>query len=93
MMTMSKFFHRTNRDSTIDSICTRCFITIATGNSHDDLIGAEKMHECTPLIVGKHWDRSTGTDAASSAEVANERGKLPSSELGGRGTMRLPNAS
>jgi hypothetical protein len=74
MMTMSKFFHRTNGDSTIDSICTRCFITIATGNSHDDLIGAEAAHDCIPLIPWKPWTSSTGTDEASCPEVANESG-------------------
>jgi hypothetical protein len=48
MTTIGKFFHRTNADCTIDSICSRCFMTIATGNSHDDLIGAEAAHDCTP---------------------------------------------
>jgi hypothetical protein len=77
MMKMSKFFHRKNRDSTIDSICTQCFMTIATGNSHDDLIGAEVAHDCTPLTLRKHWESSTGADAANCPQAVNEGGKLP----------------
>jgi len=75
-MTIGKFFHRTNVDFTIGSICTRCFMTIATGNSHDDVIEAEAAHDCTPFILRKHWDSPTGTDAARCPQVVNQVGQL-----------------
>jgi hypothetical protein len=46
MLLMSKFFHRTNANCTIDSICTCCFRTIAVGNTPNDLVGAENTHHC-----------------------------------------------
>ena len=51
MRTMSKFVHRTNANCTIDSICTECFRTIAVGNTHYELVGAEIAHHCEPLIL------------------------------------------
>jgi hypothetical protein len=51
MMTMSNFFHRTNANCTIDSICTGCFRTIAVANTHDELVIAENSHHCEPLVV------------------------------------------
>jgi len=54
MMTTSKFFHRTNADCTIDSICTGCFRTIAVGNTHGELLGTENAHHCeAPIPTGK----------------------------------------
>jgi hypothetical protein len=50
MLTMSKFFHRTNANCTIDSVCTCCFRTIAVGNTLDELEGAENAHHCVPLF-------------------------------------------
>lgn len=62
MTTIGKFFHRTNANCTIDSICSQCFMTIAIGNSDDDLIVAEATHDCTPArpaeALGQvHWGR------------------------------------
>jgi hypothetical protein len=54
MLTMSKFFHRTNANCTIDSVCTSCFRTIEVGNTLDELAGAENAHRCEPLFpMGK----------------------------------------
>ena len=50
MVTMSKFFDRTNANCTIDSVCTRCFRTIAVGNTLDELAGAENAHHCEQLF-------------------------------------------
>lgn len=43
------FVRRVNRDSTIDSICTRCFRTIATDKDEIPLVNAEKTHTCGHL--------------------------------------------
>ena len=50
MLTMSKFFHRTNANCTIDSVCTCCFRTIAVGNTLDELVDAENEHHSDPLF-------------------------------------------
>jgi hypothetical protein len=49
METLSNFFHRTTPDSTIESICTRCFQTIARGKNEAEIVEVEKVHSCTPL--------------------------------------------
>lgn len=41
----AKFVRRVNRDGSVDSICTHCFITVATG-SDAELDGAEAIHQC-----------------------------------------------
>jgi hypothetical protein len=43
------FVRRENPDSTIDSICTKCFQTIAVARCERDLIRAENDHTCEPL--------------------------------------------
>ena len=42
------FTRRWNRDSSIDSICTKCFRTIASSNSEDELADRENKHVCHP---------------------------------------------
>jgi hypothetical protein len=43
------FPHRRNADSTFDSICIRCFQTIATSHSEADLKAGEDAHVCPGL--------------------------------------------
>ena len=42
------FTRRWNRDSSIDSICTKCYRTIASANKEDELAIREKNHVCDP---------------------------------------------
>jgi phage tail protein X len=46
------FPHRLNRDGSFDSICKRCFQTIASGMSETALAAAEQGHTCDgpPLL-------------------------------------------
>lgn len=45
------FTHRLNRAAgTMDSICHRCFATVATATVEDDLEAAEHRHTCDPEI-------------------------------------------
>jgi hypothetical protein len=47
MTTVPQFARRRNRDSSIDSICTKCFLTIASvTTSEEDLAAYEKKHIC-----------------------------------------------
>lgn len=40
------FPHRKNADGTYDSICRRCFATVATERDLDDLLAQEAGHVC-----------------------------------------------
>ena len=51
MTAIPAFARRRNRDSSIDSICTRCFQTIATALREEDLLIHEEKHICEP-----YWD-------------------------------------
>jgi hypothetical protein len=46
MPSPTDFARRSNRDGTTDSICTRCYDTVATATWEADLVSAERSHEC-----------------------------------------------
>ena len=48
MTSFISFARRRNENSTIDSICTRCYQTIASGDNEGALEGAERGHSCDP---------------------------------------------
>jgi hypothetical protein len=41
----ANFVRRKNQDGSVDSICTRCYVTVATG-SETELELAESTHQC-----------------------------------------------
>ncbi|MEZ2347987.1 hypothetical protein [Terriglobus sp. RCC_193] len=43
------YSHRKNPDATFDSICHRCFSTVATESSEAALAKHEQQHECGAL--------------------------------------------
>jgi hypothetical protein len=45
-VTTDRFVRRGNRDSTSDSICTRCLRTVETGKDDQRLTSAEEKHIC-----------------------------------------------
>ena len=47
------FAHRHNADGSWDSICTRCFFTIATERNEKSLSAQERDHDCQALIAEK----------------------------------------
>jgi hypothetical protein len=49
-----KFAHRPNADGTIDSICPRCFLTIATATKEADLLQSEMGHDCDPQLIARY---------------------------------------
>jgi hypothetical protein len=56
METSGKFFHRTMPDSTIESVCMKCFQTIVRGKNETEIVEIEKAHSCTPLSeVHQRW--------------------------------------
>ena len=42
------FSHRRNKDGTIDSICTRCYVTVGTALNESELPKIEHSHTCDP---------------------------------------------
>lgn len=45
------FAHRSNRNGTTDSICRRCFATVATATWEAELDRAERVHACEPGMM------------------------------------------
>jgi len=56
--TRATFPHRRNRDGSIDSICPKCFITIAKSRIEAELRWAESEHGCQGMDLGRmlHMD-------------------------------------
>lgn len=54
MATYPKFARRRNQDSSIDSICTQCFQTIASADNEGDLLQHEEKHICDPYGEFSH---------------------------------------
>jgi len=48
MTNFISFAHRLNRDSSVDSICTKCYQTIANDTNESTLESAENDHRCDP---------------------------------------------
>ena len=49
-MSMPHFPHRHNPDGTYDSICTKCFATIGTRETEEELVEIEAEHKCNPAL-------------------------------------------
>jgi hypothetical protein len=45
------FPHRHNRDGSFDSICTKCFVTIASAQTDAELAVYDKKHICDPGVL------------------------------------------
>jgi len=47
------FPHRRNPDGSFDSICLDCLLTIASRQTEDELIAAERAHVCKTSLLSK----------------------------------------
>lgn len=65
MTPVPPFARYRNLNSSIDSICTECFRTIATANSIEELASHEEKHTCDPNWVYSHRrvDSDMGTQS------------------------------
>jgi hypothetical protein len=54
LFSATAFAHRHNLDGTWDSICTRCFLTIATEWAEDGLSMHEQRHDCDSLMRARN---------------------------------------
>jgi hypothetical protein len=48
MTSVISFARRRNQDLTVDSICTKCYQTIASEEDETKLASAEQGHTCNP---------------------------------------------
>jgi hypothetical protein len=56
MTTLATFARRRNQNSSIDSICTKCFLTIASACAEEELVVHEEKHVCDPFgEFGSMW--------------------------------------
>jgi hypothetical protein len=49
--TLCKFPHRLNRDGSFDSICLKCFATIANTITEMELKARENIHTCDHAVM------------------------------------------
>ena len=49
MFSYAKFPHRHNSDGSYDSICTACFVTVASVQDEELLCAQELAHVCDPV--------------------------------------------
>lgn len=49
--TTSHFYHRSNRDGSTDSICSRCFVRVGRESHVSELGKYETVHVCDPEKV------------------------------------------
>ncbi len=57
------FYHRSNRDGTTESICSRCFLRVAREFQASELARYEIAHVCDPAKV---FDVSQNAEATAS---------------------------
>jgi hypothetical protein len=55
------FPHRENDDGSFDSICSVCFVTVASADKENELAFNESMHKCDPI---KLYQASVGCSAS-----------------------------
>jgi hypothetical protein len=54
MTAFPKFAKRRNSNRSIDSICTKCFLTVASASSDEELVAHEERHVCDPFGAFSH---------------------------------------
>jgi hypothetical protein len=71
-MALGDFVRRGNRDGSIDLICSRCFRTIAYGDSDAGFEHAQSTHKCDPAdnLVAR-YGRSAGREHKSQKEQSD----------------------
>jgi hypothetical protein len=70
MTTLASFAHRRNPDESFDSICTKCFQTVACEDSEGKLIAREEHHSCDPIyeVTRANFDSWRSTSAEPSVK-------------------------
>ena len=53
MNQLSDFIHRTRPDGTFDSICLKCYATVANERHEENLVSSETAHDCMYPKIGE----------------------------------------
>ena len=51
MHKLTNFAHRHNSDGSYDSICTKCYATVASAGKEEALSSSESAHVCDPFAL------------------------------------------
>jgi hypothetical protein len=51
--------HRRNKNGTFDSICLKCFGTVAANKTEDELAELDKRHVCSDSILSNRANRAS----------------------------------
>ena len=62
------FPHRENDDGSFDSICSACFVTVASAEKEYELAPKESMHKCEPINL---YQASQGRPASGLSAEKN----------------------
>jgi hypothetical protein len=55
--TATFFPHRRNKDGSFDSICLKCFATVASHMAEEDLKEFDKTHICADSLLSQRGDQ------------------------------------
>jgi hypothetical protein len=58
MASINGFVHRFHDDGTVDSICRRCFVTVAIAQRESELLAPENLHMCKPDVLSRFERRN-----------------------------------
>lgn len=86
----AKFAHRINPDGTADSICSRCFATVAAVKVETELLRHEQQHICDSVLV-EHYSRIKPHSAQPFAEDSLISKKRIVGEIDRRGIVDIRN--
>lgn len=71
MTSFVSFARRQNHDSSVDSICTKCYQTIASAENESGLAALEQSHHCSPYgEFNQDWTTSNKPRAGARAPVS-----------------------
>jgi hypothetical protein len=76
MTSFISFARRRNHDSSIDSICTKCYQTIASAENESTLTACEETHLCNPNAEFNQPHRYTATEREGPMKSAKEVDKF-----------------
>jgi hypothetical protein len=79
MSAETEYPHRRNRDGTWDSICTKCFLTVARCKTESDLAEFEKAHICNSAFLADrgHFSISTHPSWDGTVSYRESRAEEP----------------
>ena len=61
------FVHRSNTDGTTDTICCKCFVTVARTKVDTEIESAEQHHKCDPWAL-EYWTRMAATPVRGTSQ-------------------------